>query len=123
MKNDLKEKNILRTCKRHGLTNYRLNNVGHYKCLVCASDAVKNKRRELKKKAVKYLGNKCEICGYTRYVGSLEFHHKDPKEKDFSMSHGGETRSWDKIKIELDKCNLVCSNCHKEIHAGVTSIK
>ena len=66
--------------------------------------------------AVEYKGGCCEKCGYKKYIGALEFHHLDPNEKDFGIADKGFIRSWDKIKKELDKCILVCSNCHKEIH-------
>ena len=59
--------------------------------------------------------NGCSICGYNKCNRSLEFHHRDPNEKDFGIS-SSKVLSWDKIKIELDKCDLVCSNCHGEIH-------
>ena len=45
----------------------------------------------------------------------------DPKEKDFGISNKGYTRSWDIIKEELDKCILVCANCHREIHENINS--
>ncbi|QEG09033.1 HNH endonuclease [Aeromonas phage 4_4572] len=66
--------------------------------------------------AVDYKGGKCEKCGYDKFIGALEFHHLNPEQKDFSLGDKGYTRSWDKIKDELDKCIMVCSNCHKEIH-------
>lgn len=80
------------------------------------------KRHELKEKAVKYKGGKCQICGYNKYIGALEFHHVDPNLKDFSISTDGFTYGWEKIKTEIDKCILVCSNCHKEIHAHIIEI-
>lgn len=72
--------------------------------------------------AVQYKGGKCCVCGYNKYLGALEFHHLNPNEKDFGISNKGYTRSFEKVKEELDKCILVCSNCHKEIHAGLIDI-
>lgn len=69
--------------------------------------------------AVEYKGGKCSVCGYDRCADALEFHHLDPSQKDFGISSKGYTRSWDKVKEELDKCILVCSNCHREIHSGL----
>ena len=63
---------------------------------------------------VEYKGGKCEKCGYNKCVEALEFHHKDPNEKDFSIS--SHSYSFDRMKKEVDKCMLVCSNCHREIH-------
>lgn len=85
--------------------------------------AVQKRRQILKEKAVAYKGGKCECCDYDKYVGALEFHHKDPEAKSFGISHSGFTRSWKALRKELDKCLLVCSNCHKEIHAGLIKTK
>jgi len=83
--------------------------------------AVIRRRRKLKRLAVEYKGGKCEICGYDKYLGALDFHHTDPNQKDFGLSSSGITRAWNLIKQELDKCVLVCANCHREIHAGLHS--
>lgn len=76
---------------------------------------VKNSRIRLKEKLVEYKGGKCEICGYNKCIVALDFHHLDPKEKDFNVSSYS-VMSYDKLKDEVDKCILVCSNCHREIH-------
>lgn len=83
------------------------------------SIAVSNRRRKLKQLAVEYKGGKCQKCGYDKFVGALEFHHLNPAKKDFSISHDGHTMSWERLKIELDKCILLCSNCHKEEHEKI----
>ncbi len=62
------------------------------------------------------------ICGYSKCPGALDFHHRDPKKKDFGLAVKGLTRSWEKIQKEIDKCVLVCANCHREIHAGITQL-
>lgn len=81
--------------------------------------AVDKRRKMIKAMAITYKGNKCVFCHYDRCTGALEFHHLDPKEKDFGLGANGLTRSWERTQKELDKCILVCSNCHKEIHAGL----
>lgn len=81
--------------------------------------AVSRRRKELKLKAISYKGGRCTRCGYDKYEGALEFHHLDPSEKDFSISRNGTTKSWERVKEELDKCILVCANCHRELHAGL----
>lgn len=55
------------------------------------------------------------MCGYNRCWAALDFHHKDQSQKEFVIS-GNYTRSWEVLKKELDKCDLICSNCHREIH-------
>lgn len=77
--------------------------------------AVIKRRKKLKKLAVEYKGSKCIKCGYDKCIEALEFHHINPNEKSFGISSKGLTRSWEILKIELDKCILVCSNCHREI--------
>lgn len=76
----------------------------------------------MKEMVVKYKGGKCVLCGYDRYVGAFDLHHKDDSKKEFGLSTRGLTRSWQKIKNEADKCILVCANCHREIHGGVTQL-
>ena len=77
----------------------------------------KNRRETLKEEAVAYKGGSCVICGYNKYLGSLDFHHIDPSDKTSKSFSGG--KSFKSIKDELDKCLLVCSNCHREIHGGL----
>jgi hypothetical protein len=76
--------------------------------------AVINWRKRTKIKLVEYKGGKCERCGYDKYPEVLEFHHKDPNEKDFSIS--GKSWSFERLKKEVDKCILLCANCHRETH-------
>jgi hypothetical protein len=75
------------------------------------------KRRKIKEILVIEHGGKCVICGYSKYLGALNFHHRDPSKKDFHVSMTG----INKARKEAVKCALVCSNCHMEIHGGVTS--
>lgn len=108
-------------CKKHGLTEHVLDNKNNWRCKKCRVEAVTNWRRRLKLKAVAYKGGSCVLCGYNRYVGNLEFHHLYSN-KDFSLSESGITRSWERVKKELDKCVMLCSNCHKEVHAGIAQL-
>ena len=71
--------------------------------------------------AVEYKGGKCEICGYDRCSGALEFHHSNLSDKKFGISEKGYTRSWKEVKGELDKCIMVCANCHRELHAKLAA--
>ena len=81
---------------------------------------VSERRRKIKDMAIEYKGGKCEKCGYNKCNGALEFHHLNPEEKDFSISTSGTTKSFERIKKEIDKCILVCANCHREIHYLIT---
>lgn len=101
-------------CKKHG-DNIPATGKKFPVCSECAKAKVVSWRRRQKLKAIEYKGGCCEVCGYNKCPAALSFHHKDPSEKDFGIS-SGKIRGWDKIKIELDKCMLVCNNCHAEIH-------
>ncbi len=111
---------ILKECKAHGETfhYYFIEKSGakRYRCNKCNVIAVTKRRHKLKQLAVEYKGGKCERCGYSKCVRSLAFHHKDPTQKDFGLGGRGIIRSWKKVQKELDKCVLVCNNCHGEIH-------
>jgi hypothetical protein len=80
------------------------------------------RRRRLKKLMVNYKGGKCYFCGYSKYVGALDFHHIEPATKKFSLSMDQMYRSWNLTLKELDKCVIICANCHRELHAGLIQI-
>lgn len=85
------------------------------KCTLCASCCTNRRRFKIKEKAVRYLGGKCQKCGYSKCIAALTFHHRDPSQKDFQIG-GNHSRSWSAIQAELDKCDLLCANCHAEYH-------
>jgi hypothetical protein len=88
-------------------------------CKVCTSEQTLQRQRVFKQKCVEYKGGRCELCGYNKCIGALEFHHKDPKEKDFTIAKAKLTTFSNKITEELDKCALLCANCHRETHNGL----
>lgn len=100
-------------CKVHEYTEFRV-----YKnkriCKKCASEKVQRRREALKSLAIEFLGGECQRCGYKNCSGALEFHHIDPSKKEIKLSSF--TYSWEKIKKELKKCELLCANCHREVH-------
>lgn len=71
-------------------------------------------RKNAKIKAILYLGGKCQKCGYDNCITAMEFHHLNPDKKEFSISSLPHTRSWERLKTELDKCELLCCRCHRE---------
>lgn len=78
--------------------------------------AVSKRRKEVRLKAIKHLGGKCTKCGYCKYIEVLEFHHRNPIQKEFNISFKGHSRSWERVKKEIEKCDLLCANCHRESH-------
>jgi hypothetical protein len=106
-KKDVKTENFYQRRGRANSSTY---------CKVCTNEQTMERVRNLKSLMVEYKGGCCVKCGYDKYQGALDFHHLDPKEKDFNPSQLKKNSFDDKIKSELDKCILVCSNCHREIH-------
>lgn len=84
--------------------------------------AVTKRRRRIRQLAVEHKGGQCQLCGYRRFIGSLDLHHLDAKMKDFAISAGGVTRSWKRVRAEIEKCILLCANCHREVHGGITQL-
>ena len=83
------------------------------------SEALKFKKRKLKHILITYKGGKCQKCGYNKCEGALQFHHRNPKEKEFGLSEinlNDSTFSLKNILSEADKCDLLCANCHAEQH-------
>lgn len=73
-------------------------------------------RKKIKLWALEYKGGKCARCGYDKNPTALDFHHMNPEEKDFNLSSSNISSNWEFIKPELDKCILLCANCHREVH-------
>lgn len=118
---DVINETVVKICSKHGESNFSVAKDGRARCRKCAIDAVAKRRKIVKLKALDYKGGKCEYCGYCRCIEALEFHHTVPGQKDFAISSSGHTRSWNKMKAELDKCELLCANCHREAHLKIRS--
>lgn len=75
-------------------------------------------RRRVKLRLIEAFGGACGICGYSRCVSNLAFHHLDPAQKEFQVG-AFQSKSWDSLVTEVRKCVLLCHNCHGEVHAGI----
>jgi 5-methylcytosine-specific restriction endonuclease McrA len=84
-------------------------------------DEVRKFRQRKKEKMIAYKGGACQKCGYKRCKNALHFHHINPAIKCFEICR---RPSWgfEKLKPELDKCILLCSNCHAEVHEGILTL-
>lgn len=60
--------------------------------------------------------NGCAICGYNECTAALDFHHVNPKDKKFPLTLNDMNRSSKNIVKELNKCILLCKNCHAKLH-------
>jgi len=90
-------------------------------CKDCFNKYAKQRWKNKKLKAIEYKGGKCSSCGYNKCPDVLEFHHRDPKQKEFDWKKLRQM-SWDKVTNELDKCDILCSNCHRERHYEIFSL-
>ncbi len=114
-----RDSHVCKLCEETDLSAFYVTKDGYLKniCRKCDTKRVAERSRKIKKQSVDYKGGKCEMCGYYKCLGSLEFHHLDPSTKDPNWNVV-RRRSFDKIKKELDKCILLCRNCHGELHHG-----
>lgn len=77
-----------------------------------------------KAEAIRIKGGKCQLCGYSNNMAALEFHHRNPLEKKFGLdARRLSNRKWEYILKELEKCDLLCSNCHSEVHCSDEKFK
>ncbi len=113
---------LVLACPRHGTTKFRRLREGGDRCLKCRAEAVADRRRRVKEILVEEAGGACAVCGYDRCIGALEFHHVEPANKAFALSHRGVARSLAKARAEALKCVLLCSNCHVEAEADLRRV-
>lgn len=125
---DLKTSYISKDVNKHYVCtkcNLQLSELDFYKkndkyyhtyCKSCFNKQVLQRQNEIKIQAIVYKGGECEHCGYSKYIGALEFHHIDPKEKDINWKNFKLRKFNSNFKKELDKCKLLCANCHREEH-------
>ena len=94
-----------------------------------ASDDIRTKggevveyRRRSKARAVAHMGGRCFGCGRNGLSAIFDFHHLDAADKKFGIGQDGIPRSWNRVVAELEKCVMLCANCHREVHAGVREL-
>ena len=86
------------------------------------SESTHRSQMRRKRRAVESFGGKCCLCGYNKCINALEFHHVDGK-KENPPSYVIGRWSWERAKKELEKCILVCANCHREAHYSPKDIE
>jgi hypothetical protein len=107
-------------CRVHGESEFVLDRAGYYRCRPCRVESVTRRRRRVKEILAEEAGGACRVCGYSRYIGALHFHHIDPATKRLGLAMGGVTLGIETLRLEASKCVLLCSNCHAEVEGGVT---
>ena len=89
----------------------------------CNSCNTKIRRVRNKIGAIQFLGGKCNGCNTKADLSNLAifvFHHKDPTKKEFAIA-GVANKGWEVVKKELEKCELLCANCHQQEHSDRTN--
>ena len=125
------EKKICKTCKQEkNITEFH--NAGRYtvngeekirrraRCKLCVNQNWKERKEKLLNEIIGE--HKCRRCGYDRFIGALEFHHLDSDEKDFNIAQRW-TVSKERLANEINKCVMLCSICHRELHGGLWDIE
>lgn len=105
--------------KQFSTTNYK--RAYCFECIpsgLTQTESLKRKDRLLKHKLIEYKGGKCQKCGYNKCEGALQFHHLNPKEKTFTIAQQNLSVHFpiENFYKEIDKCILLCANCHAEMH-------
>ena len=102
-------------------TNFSPTNLkNNGRCTECSSEYDIQRNRLLKLKCIEYLGGSCSKCGFIGNYSSYDFHHNNYKEKEFNWNVGRK-KSFNNLLPELDKCTLLCRNCHQMIHTKLNN--
>ncbi len=76
-----------------------------------------NRAKRIKSELVDLHGGECIRCGYKKCIKALQFHHRNPAEKEFELDIRSIcSRAETVILAEASKCDLLCANCHIEVH-------
>lgn len=86
-------------------------------CKRCFNKSCAGRQVVMMDKARRYLGHRCQGCGYDKWAACLQFHHLIPNRKG-PNARGMKGWTWRRIVAELSKCVLLCANCHAALHAG-----
>lgn len=121
---NISQTEVNKTCKicNKIFTTIARNRLYCYECSpdqsLSTAEYQKMRKRAVKHQLVLYKGGKCIKCGYNKCEGSLQFHHRNPQEKSFTLSAINVSKELDMEELyrEADKCDLLCANCHGEIH-------
>lgn len=110
---------FMKECPVHGLTEHRGRaDSTSARCIQCQRDYFNNRRKDLKEKAVEYKGGECAMCGLVSdIIDVYDFHHEDSTKKEHTIGHML-AYPWSSVVAELDKCMLLCANCHRIVHVG-----
>ena len=83
--------------------------------------AVKRHRLKVRKITDDYkMERGCKVCGYNKHPAALHFHHRRSEEKLFEVSQWrSRVYALDTLLTEMNKCDVICANCHAELHSSI----
>ena len=111
---DQKKCSYHRTKHKHKSKIAKYGKQWHFENRDRRNKSAQKRHRMLKEKVIKYLGGCCSVCKLIDDYPVFDAHHLDPSQKKFSVM-SGPSRDWNVIEPELDKCVLICSNCHRKL--------
>lgn len=88
-------------------------------CILCSRPVHKVRRAAIKTKFIEHAGGKCQRCGYNEFISALDFHHIYAAQKEHNVAHIMYLSDFEKVWREIDKCCLLCRNCHSGYEAIV----
>lgn len=101
-----------KTCMNVAWTNSRKKKQKHYQDVT-----TKRRHRYVERFNAWKSTQHCMLCFEDDHT-CLDFHHLDPNEKDVNISDVSNAWSFERLQTELLKCVIICSNCHRKVHAG-----
>jgi transposase len=110
-----------RMCPVHGMTAFVLDRDGYLRCRRCRVASVTRRRARVRALLIAEAGGVCAICGFDKHPAALQFHHIDTGQKAFTI-RDGDTRSLERLRVEVAKCVLLCANCHAQVEAGAVDL-
>ena len=86
--------------------------------MLSVTERVKRCNHKRRLTLIDIMGGKCLLCGFNQFPEALEFHHINPQEKEFQLSGSALSRSLVSQIAEIQKCTILCANCHRGVHCG-----
>lgn len=86
--------------------------------MLSVTERVKRCNHKRRLTLIDIMGGKCLLCNFNKFPEALEFHHINPEEKEFQLSGSALSRSLASQIQEIQKCTLLCANCHRGVHCG-----
>lgn len=84
---------------------------------LCSRHYRQESRRRFWASLILARGDRCSVCGKRYPIAVYDLHHRDPAAKEFALSNAIGNKNIDSLLAEAEKCDIVCANCHRVMHA------